>query len=107
MSEDEYLTLAEVKEELKKEQKEREELLSEQKLTLEHAKKFSKLTAKNARKLVNELKKLENMTEINAIKIADLMPDHQDDLQALFSKERVALSKEDMEKILEIVRKYH
>lgn len=102
----EYLTLAEIKEQLEKEQKERGELLSEQKLALEHAKKFTKLKAKDARKLVEELKKLEKVSELAAVKITDVLPTHNDDLQALFSKERSTLTGEEMEKILEIVRKY-
>ncbi len=104
--EEEYLTLAEIKEQLEKEQKERGELLSEQKLTLEHAKKFSKLSAKKAKNLAKELSKLDNITILNAVKIADLMPTHPDDLQAMFAKERVTITKEELEKVLEIVRKY-
>jgi DNA-directed RNA polymerase subunit F len=103
---EEYLTLAEIKEHLEKEQKERGELLSEQKIALEHALKFSQLTAKKSRKLAKDLEKVENVSEIMAVKITDLMPTHIDDIQALFAKERLALSKEEMEKILEIVRKY-
>jgi DNA-directed RNA polymerase subunit F len=103
---DEYLTLAEIKEALEKEQKVKTELLSEQKLALEHAQKFSKLKPKDAKKLVKELKAMEKVSEQMAVKIADLLPTHNDDLQALFAKERTSLAKEDMEQIMEIVRKY-
>ena len=101
-----YLTLSELKEHLEKEQKEREELLNEQKLALEHAKKFSKLKVKDARKLVEELETMKNITDIMAIKITDILPTHIDDMQALFAKERTILTNEEMEKVLEIVRKY-
>ena len=104
--EERHLTLAEIKEELEKAQKERGALLNEQTLALEHAKKFTKLTAKRSRELVKDLMELEKVSEPLAIKITDLMPRHNDDLQALFSKERMTLVKEEMEKILETVRKY-
>jgi len=46
------------------------------------------------------------MSEVNAMKIADLIPTHADDVRAIFAKERFALSKEDMDHVLEIVREY-
>ncbi len=46
------------------------------------------------------------MSPFNAVKIVDLMPTHMDDVRAIFAKERFALSKEDAEKVLEIVGKY-
>src|SRR5437667_169023 len=42
----------------------------------------------------------------NAMKIVDLLPTHLDDVRAIFAKERFALSKEDADKVLEIVGKY-
>jgi DNA-directed RNA polymerase subunit F len=104
--EEKYLTLSEIKEQLEKEQKEREELLAEQKLALEHAKKFSKLSPSKAAKLVKQLTALEKVSEPLAVKIADLMPTHNDDLQALFAKERTSLTKEELDQILDIVRKF-
>ncbi len=101
-----YLTLAEIREELENEQKQRDELLAEQKLALEHAKKFSKLSEANAAKLVKKLMENEKVNEPLAVKIVDLMPSHNDDLQALFAKERTSLTKEEMDQILETVRKF-
>lgn len=104
--EEKYLTLSEIKAELESEQKEREELLAEQKLALEHAKKFSRLSPANAAKLVKKLMANEKVNESLAVKIADLMPNHNDDLQALFAKERTSLTKEEMDQILDVVRKF-
>ncbi len=106
MSEEEYLSLAEVKEILEKERDNRGELMPEQKLALTHAESFTKLTKTKAKKLVAELTKMDQISEPNAFKIADVMPEHPDEVRAIFSKERFTLSKEETEDVLKLVRKY-
>lgn len=105
MTKEEYLSLAEVKELLKKEKSNREELMPEQKLALQHAEGFAKLTPAKSRKLVKDLMKIEQISEPNAYKITDVLPEQPSDVRAIFSKERFTLSKEDVEKILELVKK--
>ena len=98
-------TLAEVKEILLERQEE-QELTQEQKLALEHCQKFSRVEEKKAKKLVKELGELGFVTDANAVKIADIMPAHADDVRAIFAKERANLEKKDIEKILSVVEKY-
>lgn len=105
MAEARYVSLAEVKELLSKESEKRE-LTYEQKTALEHARLFSKLPLSKVEKLVAELKKIPNVSEMNAYKIADMLPAHPDDLRAVFVKERVVLGEKEIEQILEIVGKY-
>ncbi|UCE91032.1 MAG: RNA polymerase [Methanobacteriota archaeon] len=105
MEDKKMATLAEVKEVLLKRQ-EAQELTAEQKLALEHSQKFSRLEAKKARKLIRELGELEFLTQQNAVKIADIMPTHADDVRVIFAKERANLEKKDVEKILSVVEKY-
>lgn len=105
MKEGKLLTLAEVKNILEREAKKRE-LTYEQKLALEHARTFARISATNANKLISELKKLEFISEAIAYKIADVLPRHEDDVRAIFAKERYTLEKEDIDKILEIVGKF-
>jgi len=102
---EEYLTLAEIKELLKKEQSQRI-LTLEQNYALEHATKFSKLEAKESRKLVNELMKIEPVSESLACKIVDLMPRHRDEIDAIFLKERMTLEEKSITEILDKVKKY-
>ena len=102
---EEYLTLAEVKELLLKEQAERI-LTLEQNYTLEHATKFAKLSAKDARKLVKELVKNEQVNEAVACKIVDVMPEHMEDVESIFSKERLTLEEETAKFILDKVKEY-
>ena len=105
MEDKKMATLAEVKEILLERQEE-QELTPEQKLAMEHCQKFSRLDAKKMKKLMKELGALEFLTEQNAVKIADIMPTHADDVRVIFAKERANLEKKDIEKILSIVEKY-
>lgn len=99
------VNLSEIKQLLEKEQEKRP-LSYEQRLALEHAQHFTKLKLKDTKAIVEELKKLERVNEINAHKIADILPTHGDDIIAIFAKERFNLEKEEIDEILEIVAKY-
>ena len=106
MTKEEYLSLADVKELLEKEKDNREELMPEQKLALSHAESFAKLSKTKVKKLVAELVKMDQMSESNAYKIADLMPEEPEEVRAIFSKERFTLTKEETDQVLKLVRKY-
>jgi DNA-directed RNA polymerase subunit F len=100
------VSLAELKVILEKEKAARGELSSEQQYALSHASLFSRVPADKVPTIVKELMEIPLMSPFNAVKIVDLMPTHLDDVRAIFAKERFALSKEDAEKVLEIVGKY-
>ena len=100
------VSLSEVKNILKKIEKERKEMLYEQKTALEHANKFAKLPAKKTEDLIKELSELKFLEEIHTYKIADLLPSTEDDLKTIFAKERATLGENEIKKILEIVKKY-
>ncbi|MFQ5908629.1 MAG: RNA polymerase Rpb4 family protein [Thermoplasmata archaeon] len=103
---EEYLTLAEVRELLEKEKEDRGELSPEQGYALQHAEAFARLPPKKAKKMVQGLLELEFMSPANAVKIVDLMPTEPEEVRAVFSKERFTLSKEDIERVLNLVEKY-
>src|SRR5512136_3095968 len=100
------VSLAEVKNILKKISKERKELLYEQKIALEHAEKFAKLSAKQTKDLITELMKLDHVEENHAYKIADILPNTEDDVKAIFAKERNTTNHNEITKILEIKKKH-
>ena len=100
------VSLAEVKNILKKISKERKELLYEQKIALEHAQKFAKLSVKKTEDLIKELQKLDFIQERHAYKIADLLPKTEDDVKTIFAKERITLNENEIKNILDIVGKY-
>ena len=100
------ISLTEAKNILKKISKERKELLYEQKIALEHAEKFSKLSVKQTKDLIAELLSLEHVEEIHAYKLADILPNTVDDVKAIFAKERYTPNEKEIKNILEIVKKH-
>jgi DNA-directed RNA polymerase subunit F len=100
------VSLAEVKTILKKISKEREEMLYEQKIALEHAQKFAKLSIKKTDDMIKELLKFDFIQEIHAYKIADILPKTDDDVKTIFAKERITLGEDEIKDILKIVKKY-
>ena len=105
--EERYVSISEVKNILKRIQKERKELTYEQKIALKHAEAFARLSVTKTKQLIKELlDNIEKIDERHAYKIADLLPQHEEDVKLIFAKERVDLDDEDIKKILEIVGRY-
>lgn len=100
------LSIAEAKNILKKISKERKELLYEQRIALEHAEKFTRLSAKQTKDLISELLKLDHMEDVQAYKIADILPKTEDDVKAVFAKERYTPNDKETKNILEIIKKH-
>lgn len=97
--------MTEVKNLLEKEAKKRE-LSYEQNLALEHAKHFSQVSMTKAKKMADELMKLERISEPFAYKIVDILPMHPDEVRAIFAKERFTLEDDEIKKILKIVEEH-
>jgi len=100
------VSLAEVKDMLAKLGKEREELTREQKIALEHSEKVVSLSANKTKELVRKLTSIEKIGKNQAYKIADILPKDEEDVMAIFSKETFIPSKDEIKRILEIVREY-
>ncbi len=99
------IPLVKVKELLKELAKEGE-LTYEQSLTLKYADKFSKLPRTKTEKLMEELKKIEGMTNEVAIKIVDLLPQNEEILSLVIGK-NIKISDEDIAKILKSIKSYY
>jgi len=97
------LSLAEVKEKLEK-QEETERI----KQISDYLKKFSKIDYKEAIKLQEELRKLDivKLRERHIVKIIDLVPEDAEDLHKIFVGEDVSLDQNEIEKILNVIKKY-
>jgi DNA-directed RNA polymerase subunit F len=101
------VTLAEVKALLEREQEGRQDLNYEQKLALDHATHFVRLTPEKAQDLADKLLKLGGrVSDYYAYRIADLLPTHADDVRAIFARERSVPVAEEIEKVLSIVREF-
>jgi len=100
-----FVAWAEVKKVLEKKEKEKE-LSYEQKNALEHLRKFSKISEKEANEMAEELGKIERLREKHIISIINHLPQDPDDLRVLFANETVSISDEDRKKIISIVKKF-
>ena len=118
-----YITLAEVKDILAAEQEKRLAEAGPQdpealprdvfdpstKAAMEHAQKTAQITAEQAAELKEQALGLKcvNNSESIACKIADILPEYPVDVRAIFSKERITLSDDDITEVLELVSKYN
>ena len=103
--EERVVSLPEVKEILKKRKKEAK---YEQKLAYEHANKFAKLTLKQAESLAKDLRALElrKLKDEVIVKIIDLLPKSVEDLKVVVSGSKLGFKPEELEKVMEVVKKY-
>jgi len=100
----EPLSLAEVKEILKKREKDGE-LAYEQAQSLENADRFSTATPAKVKKLVSEITKNAKVPVETAIKITDIMPQQASTLKAILIKDKVELSDEEIEAVISLLKK--
>ena len=111
-----YVTLAEVRDLLEEVAESRkgtaglledeDVLLASQKAALDHAQKVSTISLEDANKIIEEVSQIEDVTDAIAVKIADILPKDPEDVRAIFSKERINLSNDKINQIIEIVGKY-
>lgn len=86
--------------------KKERELVYEQKICLEYLEKTIKLTPSKIESLTEELGKISIIKPRYAALIINTLPDTEEEVEALFSKERTNLKKEEIKQIVEIVKKY-
>jgi DNA-directed RNA polymerase subunit F len=103
----EFVSISEVKNILKKVEEERKELTYEQRIALEHARKFGKLPISKIKNMIKDLKKLDFLEENHTYMIVDLIPTKIEDVKTIFAKERITLDDNKIKNILDIVNKYY
>ncbi len=102
------VSLAEVKTMLEKAQTERAELTYEQKIALEHAKRFARVNATVAKKIVAQISAaMPGVEDKFAVRVADLLPQHADDVRAIFQKSRHDLTEGDIAKVIAVVDEHY
>jgi DNA-directed RNA polymerase subunit F len=108
---EEYVTISEVKTLLADVEAERaadvdREMRYELARAIEHANTFAVLDAEDSRDLVDELLALEQVDEVAAYKIADLLPMDRDELRSVFAHGRYSLDGDELDEILNVVARY-
>ena len=87
------------------EEREKEgELSYEQKSSVEHLRKFSKL--EDDEKIASELRLIEKLREDLIVKIINNLPKTAEEVKILFQKDVIDLSDEDISKIIEVTKKF-
>jgi DNA-directed RNA polymerase subunit F len=86
--------------------KEKVELRYEQKICMDFLEKLPKLTEKQLEDLKAELTKITILRPRHQALIISIMPDTDEEVEALFSKERTNLKKEEIKQIVGIVKQF-
>ncbi len=102
---EEDVSVAEVKDIMEARKKERD-VVYEQKICLDYLEKICRLTPAKAKQLAEELGKISILKPRYIALIINMLPDTEDEVEMLFSKERTNLKKEETKQIVEIVSKY-
>ena len=82
------------------------ELNYQQNVTLNHLARFKRYSAEDAEEIYNKLIEEFGLRERVAVHIVDLVPEDLADMRLIFAKEPSKTTKEDMEKILEMLEQY-
>ena len=81
-----------------------EQIQYEHKLALDHVRLLSKIGAKDAKQIIDKVIDLEHVDDYYAVKIADVLPMHPDDVRSIFARERFSLSRDEIDSIIDAVR---
>ena len=91
---------------LLEERKKYRDLVYDQKICLEYLEKSATLTPAQLKNVTEELSGISILKPRYIALVLSMMPDTEEEVEALFSKERTNLKKEEIKKIVEIVKKY-
>lgn len=105
---EEPITLGEVKDKLNSIKKKSKELSVLATKTKEYAEHFVKLDKKKIKELKGKLEdlKIPRLKLRHYVKLIDILPDEIDSLRAVFVGETVTVKQEDLNRILEVIKKY-
>ncbi|NLN72133.1 MAG: RNA polymerase [Thermoplasmatales archaeon] len=102
---EEYISTVEVKDLLTEAGNKRGELNNAQRAALMQSEATARISVDDTKALIAELEELDFITDFTKYKIADILPRYPEDVRAIFSKERINLEKDGIDKIIEIVGK--
>ena len=91
---------------MEKRKKEKIELRYEQKICMDFLDKLPKLTEKQLEDFKAELTKITILKPRHYALVINIMPDTEEEVESLFSKERTNLKKEEIKQIVDIVKQF-
>lgn len=102
------ITMAELKEEIEKAKKKAEEQGFRAQRTEEYLNSFVKLSAKKAQEMEEAIEKLKvpRLSAEHIVKIVDIKPETVDELKVVLQGYPITVTKENMGKIVEAVKKH-
>ncbi len=103
--EEEDMDINDAKQIMDDRRKERD-LVYDQKICLDYLEKITNLTPNQLKNLKDELGKISILKPRYIALILNIMPDTEEELAALFAKERTNLKKEEVKQIIDIIGKY-
>ena len=92
--------------EIMSKKKDEKDLVYEQKICLDYLEKIPKIKSNKLKELLEELSKISILKMRYLALIVNNMPDTEEEVEALFSKERTNLKKDEITQIAKIVGKY-
>lgn len=101
IKEESYIYPTEALDSLKK--RNEEEMTHEQKIAHENLSRHTKIKDKESLdELKQELMEIDSLKEKHAYKILEIVPEYESTVRAIFSKERVKISDDEIQEILDI-----
>ncbi|HLC76851.1 MAG TPA: hypothetical protein VJH04_01465 [archaeon] len=88
------------------ERKKDRDLVYDQKICFEYLEKTATLTPAQVKNITEELTGISILKPRYVALVLSMMPDTEEEVETLFSKERTNLKKEEIKKIVEIVKKF-
>ena len=100
---DQIVNNAEAKDELEK--IENDKMKYEQKNALDTLKKFTPVPAEKMKTLISDLNKIEKLRDRHIVSIANFLPEDKEDLRVILHKEYTTFTEDELNLILETVKK--
>lgn len=100
---EESITFSEAKEILEKKKDDKRYEISN---ALDHLKKFTVLSTEDVKKMKEELKNIKKLTEKQIVDICNFLPKTKDELRTILYKDYTNFDDSEINKIIEIVKKF-
>lgn len=99
------VSLAEAKDILEKRSKEAD-FGYEQQTSFDYVNQHCKLKYEDAKELEKKLSEFEDLSQESMVKVIDLLPEFKSSLNVLLTKDRLKLSDDQVDKIMDLVKEY-